>query len=111
MPVIGQTTLQGASGQDYAFKVFTAETRLNDFIPGIYAVVKQTDDGDGASSVDEVLFIGTSQNVDLELQKHDKRSCFEDNGFNAICLHRTANNDTHKAVAEDLLGAISPTCS
>ena len=111
MPGIGQTTLKGASGQEYPFKVFTSETRLNDFIPGIYAVVKQTAGEDGESTVDEVLFIGTSQNVDVDLQKHGKRNCFEENGFNAICLHRTANNDTHKAVAEDLLGAISPTCN
>ena len=111
MPVIGQTTLKGASGQEYPFKVFTSETRLTDFIPGIYAVVKQTAGEDGESTVDEVLFIGTSQNVDVDLQKHGKRNCFEENGFNAICLHRTANNDTHKAGAEDLLGAISPTCN
>lgn len=111
MPVIGQTTLTGKSGTAYDFKVFTGDTRLNDFIPGVYAVVKQTAGKGGTSTVDEVLLLGASQHVDYELQNHDKRGCFQEKGYNAICLHRTANNDKLKACSEDLIAAYSPACN
>lgn len=110
MPKIESTTLDGASGQSYPVNVYDGDMRFNDFIPGVYYVSRHFVSADGTIE-EEAIYVGESDNVDLALQSHDKRTCFEEHNYNRISLYRMGNEEKRKAAQDDLIKALSPVCN
>ena len=106
MPKLGTLSLEGASGTTYTFNVYTKDTLVNDFIPGIYCLSRRSDDG-----ADTPVYIGESDNIFRHLEKHEKQACFDDHSFNAIGICRTANAGTRQATQEDLIKSLQPPCN
>lgn len=106
MPKLGTTDLEGASGTSYTFNVYTKDTLVNDFIPGVYCLSQHAEDGKGTP-----VYIGESDNIFRHLMNHEKQACFEDHGYDAIAICRAANAQTRKKAHEDLLKALKPPCN
>lgn len=106
MPKLGTTSLKGASGTEYTFNVYTKNTLVNDFIPGVYCLARGAQGGD-----ETAVYIGESDNIFRHLANHEKRACFEDQGYDAIGIHRTASAETRQAVERDLIKALRPPCN
>jgi hypothetical protein len=102
---IGTTTYDGASGTSYEFSVYKKGFRFNDFIPGVFYLVRQDDDAETG------VFIGESDNVDPAMVHNENAACFEENNYNTICFHRVANPSKRKAAFEDLSRALTTTCN
>jgi hypothetical protein len=85
--------------------VYPGDMRFNDFIPGVFLVAKS--DGDTR----EAIFLGESDNVDVCLQKHEKKEEFDKSGANRILFFRAANPKTRSKVVGDLLPELNPTCN
>ena len=105
MPKLGTDTFKGKSGDNYVFNVYDGAMRFNDFIPGVYLISRQ--DGDNASAI----YLDHSDNVDITLQKHHKKSCFEEHQFNRICFYRNASAEVRQRVVDDLMPALKPACN
>jgi len=105
MRKLGVTTITGKSGKEYAFNVYPADMRFNDFIPGVYYISKQDDDKSSA------IYLGESDNVDVTLQKHDKQSCFDENNYNRISFYKNASREVRESIVEDLLPTLELACS
>jgi len=102
MPQLGVTTLVGSSGKSYEFNVYSKGTIFNDFIPVVYAIAQQNQEGH------QYLFVGESDNVRPALDGHEKLADFEAAGYDTILFHRDARADVRQAVVTDLAEALSP---
>lgn len=106
MPKLGTLSLEGASGTSYTFNLYTKDTLVNDFIPGIYCLSRRSQDGE-----DTPVYIGESDNIFRHLANHEKQACFDDHAFNAIGICRTANAGTRQATRDDLIKSLQPPCN
>lgn len=106
MPKLGTLSLEGASGTSYTFNLYTKDTLVNDFIPGIYCLSRRSEDGD-----DIPVYIGESDNIFRHLANHEKQACFDDHAFDAIGICRTANAERRHATQEDLIKSLQPPCN
>ena len=98
-------TLTGTSGKEYSFNVYPGDMRFNDFIPGVYYIFREDDDGEAA------IYLGESDNVDVSLRNHDKQACFDENNFNRVAFHMNASKSVREDIASDLGGVLSPCCA
>lgn len=106
MPKLGTVTLAGASGTSYTFNVYTKDTLINDFIPGVYCVSQHSEEGDATP-----VYVGESDNIFRHLENHEKQACFDDHAYNAVAICRTANAETRRAAQQDLIKALQPPCN
>ncbi len=97
--------LTGKSGKTYDLNVYNAGMRFNDFIPGVYFLSRQ----DGVT--EHAVFLGESDNVDLALLKHEKRSIFEEQACNRISFLKNASREVREAAVADLLPVLKPACN
>ncbi|MEE9255422.1 MAG: hypothetical protein V3U43_10825 [Pseudomonadales bacterium] len=106
MPKLGTASLEGASGTTYTFNVYTKDTLVNDFIPGVYYLSRRSEDGD-----ESPVYVGESDNIFRHVADHEKQSCFDDHAYNAIAIYRTANAEKRHAAQQDLIKALQPPCN
>ena len=106
MPTLGTTSLAGASGTDYTFNVYTKDTLVNDFIPGVYCLSQRSQDGDYTA-----VYIGESDNIFRHLAGNEKQACFDDHGYDAISIWRTANPKARQKTQADLIKSLQPLCN
>jgi len=106
MPKLGVTTLAGKSGEEYAFNVYAAKMRFNDFIPGVYYISRQTDNEEELP-----IYLGESDNVDVTLQNHEKQACFDEHQYNRVAFYKNASREVRQAIVNDLLVDLETACN
>ncbi len=105
MPKLAVRTLTGKSGKSYAFNVYKASMRFNDFIPGVYYISTESD------GHEKVVFLGESDNVDVKLQNHELQSSFDEHQYNRISFHKNASREVREAIVKDLMPVLEPVCT
>jgi hypothetical protein len=105
MPKIGTLTLQGASGQTYAFDVYAATVNWADNIACVYCISKRTSKPDGGGD-HKVIYIGHCEDLKERHANHHKQECFETHGYNCISIHHQGNEARRLQIETDLGGRL-----
>lgn len=110
MSKLGTLNLTGKSGQEYAFDVYPSDANFNDGIACVYYVSKRTEKQDGGGD-HEAIYVGETGDLVDRFGNHHKQMCFDGHDYNAISIHKEANEDRRTDIEDDLIEAINPPCN
>ena len=108
MAVLGKLTLTGASGNTYAFNVYSFDSVQP--VACVYALTNRHEkDGDSYSHT--VIYFGETGNLDERFDGHHKIDCFKEHNANALGIHQDDNQDSRRTKEADLIAAYDPPCN
>ena len=110
MSKIGTLKLTGESGQTYAFDVYRSDANFNDDIACVYYVSKRTEKQDGTGD-HKAIYVGETEDLADRFSNHHKQTCFDDQDYNAISIHKESSEDRRTEIEADLIEAINPPCN
>jgi hypothetical protein len=109
MSKIGTLDFTGISGHRYTFNVYPL-LRAQKGKEAVYVVTRRTVKAD--TSVDhDLIYIGSSQNLQEEFEHHDLKDCFEKEGANCLCVYWEERTETREKIEDDLLNQYHPPCN
>ena len=109
MRKLGTKPYAGSSGKQYEFNVYPGDMRFNDFIPGVYVISQEESEESGEN--DAIVFVGETDNVDVQLQNHELQACFDEKGYNRISFYKNASRELRQSIVEDLVPMLKPSCN
>jgi hypothetical protein len=106
---IDSMTLTGASGREYAFRVYVWETKFKP-LPGVYVVASRTIEP-GAAAAYQPLFVGMTADLSKALANHPRLECFQMYYANTIGVLKEADAEERGRIVADLTQALQPHCN
>lgn len=110
MAKLGTLTLKGASGEEYEFDVYPADTTWRDDVACVYYISKRTKKSDGTGTHTKI-YVGETDDLRERLRNHHKQACFDRNGYNAISIHMDSSSRSRLEIEADLVDALKPPCN
>lgn len=101
--------LTGASGTEYALRVYVWETHFK-AVPGTYVVASRSVEPDRSVSYKPV-FVGTAEDLSAVFADHPRSECFQMYLANVVAVLQEEDADARRHVAEDLVAALAPPCN
>ena len=106
---IDAIALTGASGTEYALRVYVWETRFKS-IPGVYVVASRNIEPDGTVSY-EPVFVGAAENLSGVFVDHPRSECFQMYLANVVAVLQEQDSTLRTRIVEDLITALAPPCN
>ncbi len=106
MASLGTVMLNGASGAEYTFDVYTADTIWLDDIACVYYISNVGNDGRQTS-----IYIGETEDLKERISPHHKQSCFHRYRYNAISIYQEGLQSRRLEIESDLVQHYSPPCN
>lgn len=102
--------LRGASGTEYAFRVYVWETQFKS-LPAVYAVASRSIEPGQPASYDPV-FVGTADDLStVSLADHPRSECFQMYLANVVAVLHEEDAAARDRIAADLIAALGPPCN
>ena len=106
MAILGTLKLKVATGTEYKFTVYSADTSFEDDLACVYYISKRSDDGRHKN-----IYIGQTEDLEDRLANHHKQSCFDSHSYNAVSIHMDGNEQSRLDKESDLIYALNPSCN
>jgi hypothetical protein len=104
MVQLGKTVFIGKSGEKYIFDTYDLSSSW-DSVAAIYVVTRME------GGTNHVVYIGQTNNLELEFGNHPRQSCFKQNKANCLCLKIEMNPQNRRSVETDLLREYFTKCN
>jgi predicted GIY-YIG superfamily endonuclease len=98
-------THKGASGNAYAFDVYTSDTDWRDGAACVYYVSKRDSAGNHIH-----IYVGETEDLKNRHLDHHKQQCFERSGYNCISILMESNATKRLQIEKDLVRALTLSC-
>ncbi len=111
MPKIGTLDFTGISGHRYTFNVYPLNMSFDKKEKeAVYVVTHRIIRAD--ASIDHaLLFVGVTDNLKNEFNKHSKSDCFDRERANCVCVYWEEHGDTRIKIKDDLKNLYHPPCN
>lgn len=106
---IDAIALAGASGTEYALRVYVWETKFK-AIPGVYVVASRNIEPNGTVSY-EPVFVGAAEDLSSVFVDHPRTECFQMYLANVIAVLQEQDSTVRTRTVDDLIAALVPPCN
>ncbi len=105
----GTVTFKGASGQSYQFTAYSRDTTFNE-VGAVYFMTKRGQDGSGGFSHTRI-YVGQTGNLANRPLNHHRKSCFDREGANCVCVFTEDDEDIRRGIERDLINNFDLPCN
>lgn len=109
MATLGTLNLKGASGNIYAFNIYSFDSEFKS-VACVYALTNRHKNNQGGYS-HSTIYVGETGDLDERFDNHHKIDCFKQNNANALGVHQDNDQQSRRAKEKDLLAAHNPPCN
>ena len=109
MAKIATAVFSGLSGIKYSFNVYPIGTDFK-AVGAVYYFTKRTINSQNLGEHD-IIYVGITNDLSTRFEDHHKKSCYERQNANCICIHQEEKEKERMKIEEDLIKKHKPHCN